>query len=200
MTCHEFWDRMPELERDPVRLEHEHQCSSCAALLADQRALAAGLRRLAREGQCQSPPVAIEAKLLEAFRRQTAARSGSWARPWATLWRVWAPATALAIALAVYLVGGYRPNATGTRDLTTASARSESANNDLLALDSDFIAAPYASGAVPAEDTDWVRLEVPGSALIALGLLVAVDSGSGRVEAEIALSANGVVEGVRLLQ
>ena len=44
MTCHEFWDRMPELERDPVRLEHEHQCSSCAALLADQRALAAGSR------------------------------------------------------------------------------------------------------------------------------------------------------------
>jgi hypothetical protein len=199
MTCHEFWDRMPELERDPVRLEHEHQCSSCAALLADQRALAAGLRRLARESQCQSPPVAIEAKLLEAFRRQTAARSGSWARPWATAWHVWAPATALAIALAVYLVGGYRPNA-GTRDLTTASVRSESANNDLLALDSDFIAAPYASGGVPAEDTDWVRLEVPGSALIALGLPVAVDAGSGRVEAEIALSANGVVEGVRLLQ
>jgi hypothetical protein len=199
MTCREFWDRMPELERDPVWLEHEHQCSSCAALLADQRALAAGLRRLARES-CQWPPVAIEAKLLEAFRRQTAARSGSLARPWATAWRVWAPAAALAIALAVYLVGGHQPNATGVRDLTTASVRSESANNDLLALDSDFIAAPYASGAVPAEDTDWVRLEVPGSALIALGLPVAVDAGSGRVEAEIALSANGVVEGVRLLQ
>ena len=198
MTCHEFWDRMPELERDPVRLEHEHQCSSCAALLADQRALAAGLRRLARESRCQSPPVAIEAKLLEAFRRQTAARSGSLARPW-TAWRVWAPAAAL-IALAVYLVGGYQPNTTRTGDLTTASVRSESANNDLLALDSDFIAAPYASGAVPAEDTDWVRLEVPRSALIALGLPVAVDAGSGRVEAEIALSANGVVQGVRLLQ
>ena len=136
MTCHEFWDRMPELERDPARLEHEHQCSSCAALLADQRALAAG----------------------------------------------------------------YPPNTTRTGDLTTASVRSESANNDLLALDSDFIAAPYASGAVPAEDTDWVRLEVPRSALIALGLPVAVDAGSGRVEAEIALSANGVVQGVRLLQ
>ena len=89
MTCHEFWDRMPELERDPVRLEHEHQCSSCAALLADQRALAAGLRRLAWESRCQHPPVAIEAKLLEAFRRETAARSGSLARPW-TAWRVWA--------------------------------------------------------------------------------------------------------------
>jgi len=56
------------------------------------------------------------------------------------------------------------------------------------------------SGAIPAEDTDWVRLEVPRSALIALGLPVAVDAGSGRVEAEIALSADGVVQGVRLLQ
>jgi hypothetical protein len=200
MTCHEFWDGMPELERDPVRLEHERQCASCAALLADQRALAAGLRRLARESRCQEPPVAIEAKLLEAFRQQTTARPGLWTRPWATAWRVWAPATAAAIALAVYLVGGYQPGVKRTGDLTTASVRSESANNDLVALDSEFIAAPYASGAVPAEDTDWVRLEVPGSALIALGLPVAVDAGSGRVQAEIALSANGVVEGVRLLQ
>ncbi len=197
MTCREFWKGMPELEQDPSGLDHVQQCPSCAALLADQHALAAGLRRLGLESRHREAPARVEARLLASFREQAATATE---RPRAIAWRVWVPAAAAVIVLAVFLVRGRPTHAPQPQDFTAVSTPADSANVDLAGLDADYIAAPYAAGAAPADDTDWVRLEVPRSTLIALGFPVAVDAGSEPVEAEVALSANGVVQGVRLLQ
>jgi hypothetical protein len=56
---------------------------------------------------------------------------------------------------------------------------------DLGDSESGFIPLPYDSGdlaAVPEEDADLVRVEVPRAALVALGLPVAL-GGPARVEA-----------------
>ena len=47
MNCQEFWDAMPELEGGPDREAppHVRECHACAALLDNQRALAAEIGR-----------------------------------------------------------------------------------------------------------------------------------------------------------
>ncbi|HEV3468962.1 MAG TPA: hypothetical protein VG148_06545 [Pyrinomonadaceae bacterium] len=48
--------------------EHKESCANCAARLADERALSAGLRRLAASTEAAAAPPRVEANLLAAFR------------------------------------------------------------------------------------------------------------------------------------
>src|SRR5690348_8949812 len=94
MTCHEFWDQMPELTVGAEQFEHVQECPSCAALLQRQRALAGGLHRLARESSRNEAPAGLEGRLLAAYRTQAGARP-------VPVWRyrlAWASAAALLVA------------------------------------------------------------------------------------------------------
>jgi hypothetical protein len=74
---------------------------------------------------------------------------------------------------------------------------------DFTEVNSDFIPLPYGSAdpadGVPDDGADLVRVEVPRTALIALGLPVP-EAGSMRVQAEVALAADGTMEGIRIVQ
>ena len=66
--------------------------------------------------------------------------------------------------------------------------------------ESDFIPIPNAARIEPNEDLNLVRVEVPRSAMIALGYAVSEDRASEPVEAEVVLGADGLARAVRFLE
>jgi hypothetical protein len=195
MTCHEFWNEMPELTGGGEQPDHARECPACAALLERQRALSAGLSRLSKETNPREAPGSVEARLVEAFRNQAGSRPRTALRHWLA----WSSAAAL-IIVSILLTVERRAGRTRPPDV---QAISRFAVGELADLDSDFIPLPYGTseqvGADAADDPDLVRVEVPRSALVALGLPVS-EGGSARVEAVVALGADGMLEGIRIVQ
>lgn len=192
MTCHEFWNEMPELADGDGVPVHARECPACAVLLQRQRALAAGLSRISQDSKsCEAPP-RVEQRLLKAFQIQVG-RPPERARPY---WTAWAAAAALVVALVSWTVS--RP-AKPSGPAVPLQAMADLADPESSL---SFVPLPFDSGdfaAAPDEDADLVRLEVPRTALVALGLPVAL-GGSARVEAEVALGADGMMEGIRIVQ
>lgn len=192
MTCREFWDRMPELEAEGQPLEHARQCAGCAALLERRQALAAGLRRVASQRNNLGAPAHLEERLLEAFRDHTRApvemaATHGWPRRSAQV-----SVAAAVMVLAVVLLWRRPPQPVqpvASPDITTAAD-----------LDSEFIPLPNAGEAGSAEDADLIRVEMPRSALIALGVPVADGEAGEPVEAEVLLGLGGTPQAVRVLQ
>lgn len=85
MNCQSFETTVNELARGALmdaasRVEahaHAESCPRCAARLADERALTAGLRALAAEAQHGEAPARVEAVLLAAFRVRAAETKGA---------------------------------------------------------------------------------------------------------------------------
>jgi hypothetical protein len=67
--------------------------------------------------------------------------------------------------------------------------------------DSDgFIPLPNSAGvAADGDEVNLVRMEVPRSAMIALGLDVSADRAEELVEADVMLGSNGIARAVRFL-
>jgi hypothetical protein len=210
MNCRQFRKLLPEL--DPGRravttpagaLEHVSDCLSCAALLERHQTLRAGLRQMAAQQAAVMAPAHLEAALLDQFLLQSAApRPVEVRRPVS----VFAPlpggilaAGALAAALAAFLLWNHPPGFRGVSGPTVAATDLEDAG-----LDSDFIPLPYfgnsglISGA--AADADVVRVEMPRSTLVALGVAAPEDNAPEAVEAEVLLGAGGMPQAVRVLE
>jgi hypothetical protein len=191
MTCHEFWRRMPELESEGQPLEHVRECADCAALLERQHALAMGLQRVASQRNDLEAPARVEERLLEAFRAHRVPVQTPAPRAWPS-WSAQVSVAAAVMVLAVFLLWRRPPQfiAPVAGPETTASAE----------MDSDFIPLPYAGETGPAEDAALIRVEMPRSALIALGVPVADGEAGEPVEAEVMLGTGGAPEAVRVLQ
>jgi len=189
MTCREFWScgagpSGPPSPLGAAQMEHLNDCPACATLMERQQALAAGLRSLAQNRAAIEAPPRVEEQLLIAFRNHAAGVAAPPPkRSWLLSWK-WVPVAAAA-ALAVLLVRNSRP-------------RPVDAPQQSASLEADgFFRLPYAVDS--SDDGDLVRVQVPRSTLIALG--VPLPEGGGEpVEAEVLLSAGGAPEAVRLLQ
>jgi len=201
MNCQEFWNTMPEFA-DPRlgigQAAHEHleQCAACAARLRSQSALKAGLRAVAGQMSQAGAPARVESRLRAAFREHNGipayapARAPNWnllRRPMLT----WA--TAAVIVLAMFLVRQpAQIAADGEPDGVTAGVTA--------VANSGFIALPDAAEIGPNEDANMVRVEVPRSAMIALGLEVNPDQAWQPVQADVMLGADGMARAVRFLE
>jgi hypothetical protein len=102
-------------------------------------------------------------------------------------------------ALAAFLVRDRQPEAVRppvqrTIELALAQPQVDQADYD------GFIALPNSAG-LPADEDDvnLVRVEVPRSAMIALGLEVSADRAEELVEADVMLGSNGIARAVRFL-
>jgi hypothetical protein len=81
MNCQRFETVVSELARGQMMaaeqredaLAHSDACDNCAARLGDEQMLTLGLQSLASEMESLEAPLAIEAKLLEAFRARAVA-------------------------------------------------------------------------------------------------------------------------------
>lgn len=196
MSCDEFREAMPELAGGAESADHARQCPSCATLLEQHQALAAGLARLARARHDEGAPEEVERRLVEAF------RAGRRPRAVVQRWVAWATAAAALLAIGLVLTRSRQPQ--GVSPQSSRSVQVASGAVEVNGLDTDFMPMPLEAGFSGAsgagEDDDLVEVEVPRSALVALGLPVPVDSGPGRVEAVVALRADGMLEGVRIVQ
>jgi hypothetical protein len=201
MNCAEFWNEMPELASGGDS-EHNHakECPACAALLEQQRRLAAGLRTMAFDMRSVAAPARVEANLVAAFRREMAP-----ARPRALRVR-WTPVfswAAAAAAMAVITVGvwlaPWRHAAAPPTHHNTSSAVELASLADDGADDDGFIPLPNTERVGPNDDVHVVQMELTRSAMLVVGLDVSPDRVSEPVEAEVMLGPDGLARAVRFM-
>jgi hypothetical protein len=201
MNCQEFWNsftRPPGTEYDLNAGHRAHlaACASCAAHLVRQQELARGLRLVAESDSGLRPPARVETRLLHAFRAQ----HGLVMRKERKGWLVplsWAAAAALLLAVGLLLSITHQPVAAS---VAPQAAELAVADSDLAVPDSeDFIPLPSADSISPNDDVNMVRMEVPRSAMMALGFSVSADRASEPVEADVLLGSDGLARAVRFL-
>lgn len=210
MNCQEFWNTMPELTHpDGERAGHPEECPACAELLERQRALTAGLRAAATESRHLGAPARVEARLVAAFRQQAGWSApyprGRWWAPALT----WAAAAVAMFALGIFLVRDRQPRAENAPAHRSAPAGMEWAAADLSAnpdpdtdaasVDGDFIPLPDTVRVGSDEEVNLVRVEVPRSAMIALGFVVSADRAFEPVVADVMLGSDGLARAVRFV-
>ena len=200
---------MPEFggPADEAAADHVRGCASCAAVMRDQRVLESGLRSLAAERGRVKPPSRLEGRLLAAFRGQ----SGLAAPPrprfrWAPV-MPWA-AAAVVVGMALLLVathGRQQPPIhkmvpPGATELAALNWTADlPAGDDAAAEGKEFVPVPNADRLPLNEDLNLVRVEVPRSAMIALGYAVTADRASELVRADVVLGSDGLARAVRFL-
>jgi hypothetical protein len=191
---------MPELSNQLLRDEADHlaACSECDGAWQERRSLAAGMRRLSGDLRATEAPSRVEAGLVAAFRAQSLRQSSMPPRG------VWVPlfagiAAALLLAIGLLLLRDQpveRLHHTSTSTVELASAP--------IAVDDDadadgFIPLPNAERIAPDENVNVVRVEVPRSAMLAVGLTVSAEQSSDLVEADVKMGANGLARAVRFI-
>jgi hypothetical protein len=214
MSCDRFRKQLMEFgalqipgEDVPAEaLAHLDTCAGCAALFQRQRKLETGLKQISAAQAEWSAPARVEAALLERFRSQLeleplAAASGA-RLPFLFRFRVpvVVAAGALAAALALLVI----PRVPHPSHIAVGSAISEVAETeDDSAVDNGFVMLPYFANSGEVANTsedDVVRVVMPRSALVTLGVPIGDDGGSGTVEAELLLGQGGVPQAVRVLE
>jgi hypothetical protein len=159
-----------------------------------ERLLAGGLRAVAAEWRSVQAPPRVERALIRAFRQEAGTaprRRGFWfpLLAWGT--------AAAAAALAVLLVQGRPPQPAHHR--TAGALELAAADYAALSGEDGFIPLPNAAAIDPGDELDVVRMEVPGAALVALGVPVNEDEVSESVQADIVFGGDGVARAVRFL-
>ncbi len=194
MNCQEFWNTMPELEGEG----HPHLagCPSCENRMKRERELAAGLRAIAAGSRRMEAPPAVEARLVAAFREY----SGIHPVPTRGRWIpavTWAAAFAAMLALGIFLIHQREPEAARAPAPVTRGV--ERASLETIPDFDGYIPLPNSEAALANEDMDVVHVEVPRSAMLAVGLEVSADRAGEMVQADVMLGSDGVARAVRFL-
>jgi hypothetical protein len=218
MNCQEFWNTIPELG-DIEGSRHLLECTVCAARMSRHRELEAGFRAVAAGFRRVEAPPRVEARLRSAFRRQTgsecSAPSHIWTPRWTSRWTprwtrmgTWAAALAAMFVLAAFLVRPRQPEAVRppvARTIELAALQPQADYDGFIPLpnspwfNAGDTAGSTAGDGADEDDVNLVRVEVPRSAMIALGLDVSADRAEELVQADVMLSSNGMARAVRFL-
>lgn len=168
--------------------------------------LAGELRALAAEERDLAAPPAVEARLLAAFRAGETPVSAPPPRAawhWSASWAALASAAAvLFVATGVWVGTHQRLAPRPAPQATQAGATNEiaaPATAEDTALASGFILLPSAERLGSNDDVNVVRLEVPRSAMLEVGIPVNPDRLSETVEADVLLGPDGLAHAVRFL-
>jgi hypothetical protein len=194
MSCHEFWNTLPE---NGTAHPHLLECAVCAARMRNQGELAAAMRSLAEQQARIEAPSHVEARLVAAFRAQAGVPAGrTRVRSW-TLSATWAAAIAAMIAMGIFLVQDRetktRDNAPHRVELTAIESGSDFAEDD------GFLPLPGAEQLVPADDVNVVHVELPRSAMMQVGIEVNPDRAGETVRADVMVGSDGVARAVRFV-
>jgi hypothetical protein len=206
MNCREFRESIAELGVNADLLRHSSECAECAPLLERYRSLEAGLGALAAELRHIEAPEHVELGLVAAFRSQSRRARGADRHKWDRhKWWIpalsWATAAGVLIVAAMLLMHPHRPlpahrSAPGSVEMAAVTD-----STDVYAADEDdgFIPLPNARRLDPNEDVNVVRVEVPRSAMLSVGLAVSADRVSELVEADVVLGADGLARAIRFV-
>jgi hypothetical protein len=184
MNCREFRENIAEEGATADRLLHANECGSCAAVAAAHGRLQAGLRALAADSRRTEAPARVERGLVAAFRSQHRQARRAEVRQWWIPVLSWAAAASLVIAAAVFLLRPHQPLPAhnGTPGTVELAYKADAPDPNSAEGDDGFIPLPSARGLDPAEEVNIVRVEVPRSAMLEVGLAVSADRVSELVE------------------
>lgn len=188
MNCEEYWNDVAGPERAEGFDAHLAACPSCAARWEAERPVAAGLRLLAADMKDVSAPPRVEARLVRAYRERYRRRVS----PAGGTLRWWAAAAAVLLVATALWTGVRPPPVVGANFGVAAAAGNEEE-------DAAFIPLPNAAALSQDEDVNLVRVELPRSAVTALGIPASDDGGAGNVEAEVLVGPDGMARAVRFL-
>jgi hypothetical protein len=193
MNCQEFWNTMPEFEPGA---EHAHLavCAACKTRWRNRRELEAGLRAVAASCRKLEAPARVEARLLTAFRAQSGIPARRTQRRWIPA-LTWAAAFAAMLALGFFLLQQREPEAARS----TVSHSVERASLETPTDMEGFIPLPNTEAVQANEEMGVVHVEVPRSAMLAVGLEVSADRAGEMVQADVMLGSDGVARAVRFL-
>jgi len=204
MNCHEFWITPPGAAQDGQRQRHLAECAECAAQEQRRRNLTGVLRSVAADSRGVGAPARVEARLVTAFRTRNGIAAPRERFPWSAV-PLWASAAAAVIVLAVLLVRGHGPqtprqHTQNAMELAVLQEPGALEENPLMeGRTAGFIALPNAATLAPNEEVNLVRVEVPRSAMMAVGLTVNEERALERVQADVMLGADGLPRAVRFL-
>ncbi len=195
MSCREFW------ENGAIAPEHLRECPACAAAYERERRLATGLKPLRPLWRREEAPDRIERWLVAEFRRSFRQASPPRKTGWipALAWSVGVAAT---VVLAMAVVQGRQPRQlrpAAPRAVEMAAANAADPADAALSYGEGFIPLPNAEQIDPEEEVDMVRVAVPRSAIVAMGIPVNEDAAPEQVEADVVLGADGMARAVRVL-
>jgi hypothetical protein len=202
MSCEEFWDTCPELSDPEKKHAHTAECEACARLLSDQRRLTEGLHASVDQWRRTEAPARVEAGLVAAFRNQRK-RQARAHRMWLPV-LTWASAAAVLIVLATLAFRGRQPVAphraapAGVQWAVAAMPQAWTADDAIAS--GDFIPLPSAEQAGENEDVNVVRMEVPRTAMLAVGLPVNLERASEMIEADVMVGSDGLARAVRFVE
>jgi len=207
MTCQEFWNSMPELagESAPECRAHARQCAPCAALLGGHQAVAAGLRSVAAEWNRVKAPGRVEGRLLAEFRGQAGLAVPAPARRWwlpVATWLAAAAVVAAAVLLFVVRERKLQPPQPplGSAEMAAADwAAGLPLDEETAGVEDEYIPVPDADRLPPSGDVNVVRVEVPRSAMLAMGFAVNPERAAELVRADVVLGSDGLARAVRFL-
>lgn len=224
MKCREFESVVHDLARcghlepavETIARAHAESCPSCGCRLAEAERLTKILRVASAEVRHAEPPPQLEARLLAAFRRETAARNKVPARK-RFGWRPmlgWAGAAAFVAVFAFVLLGHFPDRRTSspavrgstqtaaavTATAQTAASAETVAQSSQKELSSGFVPVPFAGGFGPGESAVIVRVQLPRSSLAELGYPVDETQGNGVVQADLVVGEDGWPQAVRIVR
>lgn len=214
MSCEDFEDDVVDLARgeelgDAQRTEalaHAEECLRCAARLDDERAVTTGLRAFATRTAGAEAPPRVEAALLRALRDPERFEEGG-AAPTMTAtsasraMELLLLAAAAAILAAIVVVPprmGSVPEpaaSTAVPPTTVAGGEASAAGGE----NGEFVALSYGEDLRELDSMQVVSVELPRTALAALGWAGTESAQSGSVKAEVIVGHDGVARAIRFI-
>lgn len=201
MSCDEFWETDPDVSDPDSRHQHTAECEACARRLAGLRLLARGLDAALDQWRETEAPARVEAGLLAAFRSRQK-RQARVHRIWLPV-LTWAAAAAVLIALAALAFRGRPPVAppraapAGLQWAVAPVPQGWTADDAIAS--GDFIPLPNVEQTGENEDVNVVRVEVPRTAMLAVGLPVNLERASEMIEADVMVGPDGLARAVRFV-
>ncbi len=159
---------------------HLETCETCRLRLQAHRALNEQMSALGAEGASQQAPPYLMPRVLSAFRRRSKPAAYSGRLLWAGL-----AAAACVAAVALTL---YKPQVPGDR--VQAKAPTE--------LVTEFMPLRYGKPVEAGETLQMIRIKLPQSEMIRLGLPVAPEP-ARTVKADVLLGEDGLAKAIRIV-
>jgi hypothetical protein len=201
MNCEQFEDQVVDLARGVAGdrdeggevLAHAERCVRCAARLEDERAVTSALRTFAARTAGAEAPPRIEAALRRALREPEEAGGPPKTSP-ARAIELLLLAVAAAIVAAIVVVpppiDRFRESAPAATTPAWPAGTEENA---------DFVALRYGEDLRDLDSLQVVGVELPPTALAALGW-PAGDGGASWVTAEVIVGHDGVARAIRFVE
>jgi hypothetical protein len=203
MNCERFEDQVVDLARgvwgdrdegSEEALAHVERCVRCAARLEDERAVTSALRTFAARTAGAEAPPRIEAALRRALHEpeeEGGPPKTSAARAIELLLLAAAAAIVAAIVVVPPPVERFHESAPATTPLALPQGTDENA---------DFVALRYGEDLRDLDSLQVVSIELPPTALAALGWPAGDGGPAGWVTAEVIVGHDGVARAIRFVE